>query len=98
MLISFADDTELNRIANTLENRNKIQSDLDGLKITQLNLTTDKCQVLRLGNKNQIHRCRLSLPGLITLEQTKSLKSSRLQTEYKPGLGDCKKKKKQVQF
>lgn len=77
MLISFADDTELNRIANTLENRNKIQSDLDGLKITQLNLTTDKFQVLCLGNKNQIHRYRLSLPGLITLEETKTLKSSR---------------------
>ena len=32
MLVKFADDTKLGGIANTLEDRNKIQNDLDRME------------------------------------------------------------------
>ena len=58
-LIKFADDTKLGGIANTLEDRNKLQSDLDRLELwaenNRMKFNKDKCQVLHVGKRNQMH-------------------------------------------
>uniref|UniRef100_A0A8D0LA43 Ankyrin repeat and death domain containing 1B n=1 Tax=Sphenodon punctatus TaxID=8508 RepID=A0A8D0LA43_SPHPU len=50
MLIKFADDTKLGGIANTLEDRNKIQNDLHKLEnwaeTNKIKFNRDKCKVL----------------------------------------------------
>ena len=56
MLVKFADDTKLSAIANTLEDRNKIQNDLDRLdnwaENNRMKFNRDaetKCTVTRWG-------------------------------------------------
>ena len=55
MLVKFADDTEVGRIANTLEDRNKIQKDLDRMEhwaeSNRMKFNRDKCKVLQLRKK-----------------------------------------------
>ena len=52
MLSKFADDIKLNGVANTLEDRNKIQNDLDRLEHwaenNRMKFSMDKCKVLHL--------------------------------------------------
>ena len=63
MLIKFADDTKLGGIANTLEDRNKLQCDLDRLERwaenNRMKFNRDKCQVLHLGKRNQMHSYKM---------------------------------------
>ena len=63
MLIKFADDTKLDGIANTLEDRNKLQSDIDRLehwaKNNRMKFNRDACKVLHLGKRNQMHSYKM---------------------------------------
>ena len=63
MLIKFADDTKLGGVANTPEDRIRIQDDLDRLenwaKMNKMNFNGEKCKVLHLGRKNQMHHYRM---------------------------------------
>ena len=56
MLIEFVDGTKLVRIANTLEDRNKIQNNLDRLEdwaeTNRMKSNRAKCKVLHLGKRN----------------------------------------------
>ena len=60
MLIKFADDTKLAGAANSPEDRIKIQNDLDILeswaKTNKMNFNREKCKVLQLSRKNELHR------------------------------------------
>ena len=62
MLITFAEDTKLGGVANAPEDRIKIQNDLDGLeswaKTNRMNFKREKCKVLHLGRKKELHRSR----------------------------------------
>ena len=55
ILIKSVDDTKLGGIANTLEDRNKIQEDLDKLEHwaenNRIKFNRDKCKVLHLREK-----------------------------------------------
>ena len=57
MLVKFADDIKLGGIANTLEDRNKIQNHPDRLdhsaENNRMKFNRDKCKVLHLGKRNQ---------------------------------------------
>ena len=59
IFIKFVHDTKLGGIANTLEDRNKIQKDLDRLERwagnNRMKLNRDKGRVLHLGGKIQMH-------------------------------------------
>ena len=58
VLIKFADDTKLG--ANTPEDRIRIQDDLDRLENwAKMNFNGEKCKVLHLGRKNQMHHYRM---------------------------------------
>ncbi|XP_073537645.1 uncharacterized protein [Phyllobates terribilis] len=56
-LIQFADDTKLGGIANTREERERIQKDLNKLEqwaaTNRMVFNREKCKVLHLGNKNE---------------------------------------------
>ena len=71
-LIKFADDTKLGGIANTLEDRNKLQSDLDRLENraenNRMKLNRDKCQVLHLGEKNKCTVTEWGITGSAILQ------------------------------
>ena len=63
MLIKFADDTKLGGVANSPEDRIKIQNYLDRLgswsKTNKMNCNREKCKVVHLGRKNEMHRYRM---------------------------------------
>ena len=63
MLIKFTDDTKLGGVANSPEDRIKIQNDLNRLeswaKTNKINFSRKKCKVLHLGRKNELHRYRM---------------------------------------
>lgn len=63
MLIKFADDTKLGGVANSSEDRIRIQTDLDRLeswaKANKMNFNKEKCKILHLGRKNERHKYRM---------------------------------------
>ena len=76
MLIRFADDTKLGGIANTLEDRNKLQSDLDRLERwaeNRMKFNRDKCQVLHLGKRNRMHSYKMGNTWLSNATNEKDL-------------------------
>uniref|UniRef100_A0A803TCZ3 Reverse transcriptase domain-containing protein n=1 Tax=Anolis carolinensis TaxID=28377 RepID=A0A803TCZ3_ANOCA len=62
-IIKFADDTKLGGIANTPEDRSRIQNDLDRLerwaKTNKMKFNRDKCKILHFGRKNGNQRYRM---------------------------------------
>uniref|UniRef100_A0A674JM42 Reverse transcriptase domain-containing protein n=1 Tax=Terrapene triunguis TaxID=2587831 RepID=A0A674JM42_9SAUR len=62
-LIKFADDTKLGGVASALEDRIKIQNDLDKLEkwseVNGMKFNKDKCKVLHLGRNNQLHTYKM---------------------------------------
>ncbi|CAM5124933.1 unnamed protein product [Natator depressus] len=58
-IIKFVDDTKLGRVASALEDRMKIQNDLDKLEkwseVNRMKFNKDKCKVCHLGRNNQLH-------------------------------------------
>ena len=60
LLIKFADDTKLGGVANTQEDRVKIQQELNTLEkwavVNRMQFNKDKCMVLHLGHKNVKHQ------------------------------------------
>ena len=64
MLIKSVDDTKLAGIANTLEDRNNIQNDLNRLEHWAENngmkFSRGKCKVLHLGKRNQTHSYKMA--------------------------------------
>ncbi|CAM4536017.1 unnamed protein product [Caretta caretta] len=58
-LIMFADNIKLGGVASALEDRIKIQNDLDKLEkwseVNRMKFNKDKCKVLHLGRNNQLH-------------------------------------------
>ena len=63
MLIKFADDTKLAGVANSPEDRIIIQNDRDRLqssaKTNKMNFNSEKCKVLQLSRKNELHIYRM---------------------------------------
>ena len=63
MLVKFANDTKLSGLANTLEDRNKIQNDLDRLEHwaenNRMKFRRDKCKVLHLRKRYQWHSYKM---------------------------------------
>ena len=63
ILIKFADDTKLGKVANTPEERTTIQRDLDRLEnwaiANKMNFNREKCKVLYLGSRNGMHKYRM---------------------------------------
>uniref|UniRef100_A0A803T6I5 Reverse transcriptase domain-containing protein n=1 Tax=Anolis carolinensis TaxID=28377 RepID=A0A803T6I5_ANOCA len=61
--IKFADDTKLGGIANTPEDRSRIQNDLDRLErwaeTNKMKFNRDKCKILHFGRKNGNQRYRM---------------------------------------
>uniref|UniRef100_A0A803T8E9 Reverse transcriptase domain-containing protein n=1 Tax=Anolis carolinensis TaxID=28377 RepID=A0A803T8E9_ANOCA len=62
-IIKFADDTKLGGIANTPEERSRIQNNLDRLErwaeTNKMKFNRDKCKILHLGRKNEMQRYRM---------------------------------------
>ncbi|CAM4578709.1 unnamed protein product [Lepidochelys olivacea] len=62
-LIKFADDTKLGVVASALEDRIKIQNDLDKLEkwseVNMMKFNKNKCKVLHLGGNNQLHTFKM---------------------------------------
>uniref|UniRef100_A0A803TZL7 Reverse transcriptase domain-containing protein n=1 Tax=Anolis carolinensis TaxID=28377 RepID=A0A803TZL7_ANOCA len=62
-IIKFADDTKLGGIANTPENRSRIQNDLDRLErwaeTNKMKFNRDKCKILHFSRKNGMQRYRM---------------------------------------
>ena len=80
MLIKCVDDTKLGRMANTLQDRNKIQKDLDSLEHwaenSRMKFNKDKSTVLLLGGKKQQHpnaHYKLGNAWLSNITSTKNL-------------------------
>ena len=63
MLVKLADNTKLGRIAKILEDRNKIQNDLDRFEHrtenNRMKFNRTKCKVLHLEEKNQMHSYKM---------------------------------------
>uniref|UniRef100_A0A803TGS1 Reverse transcriptase domain-containing protein n=1 Tax=Anolis carolinensis TaxID=28377 RepID=A0A803TGS1_ANOCA len=61
--IKFADDTKLGGIANTPEDRSRIQNNLDRLErwaeTNKMKFNRDKCKILHFGRKNGMQRYRM---------------------------------------
>ncbi|CAM4635006.1 unnamed protein product [Caretta caretta] len=77
ILSKFADDTKLGGKVDTLEGRDRVQSDLDKLedwaKRNLRRFNKDKCRVLHLGQKNSIHCYRLGTDWLSCSSAEKDL-------------------------
>ncbi|CAM5129309.1 unnamed protein product [Eretmochelys imbricata] len=62
-LIKFEDTTKLGGVASGLEERIKIQNDLDKLEkwteVNRMKFNKDKCKVLHLGRNNQLHTYKM---------------------------------------
>ncbi|CAM5157187.1 unnamed protein product [Eretmochelys imbricata] len=62
-LIKFADNTKLGWVASALEDRIKIQNDLDKLEkwseVNRMKFIKDKCEVLNLGRNNHLHTYKM---------------------------------------
>uniref|UniRef100_A0A803SX30 Reverse transcriptase domain-containing protein n=1 Tax=Anolis carolinensis TaxID=28377 RepID=A0A803SX30_ANOCA len=62
-IIKFADDTKLGGIANTPEDRSRIQNDLNRLErwaeTNKMKFNRDKCKILHFGRKNEMQRYRM---------------------------------------
>ncbi|CAM5146598.1 unnamed protein product [Natator depressus] len=62
-LIKFADDTKLGGVERALEDRIKIQNDLNKLEkwseVDRMKFNKDKCKVLHLGRNNQLHTYKM---------------------------------------
>lgn len=60
VLIKFANDCKLGGVANTPEDRVRIQNDLNSLeswaKTNNMEFNREKCKVLHLDRKNEMHR------------------------------------------
>ena len=71
-------------IANSLEDRSKLQSDLDRLESwaenNRMKFNWDKCQVLHLGKRNQMHSYRT---GDIWLSNTTNEKDLGIVVDHK---------------
>ncbi|CAM5094356.1 unnamed protein product [Natator depressus] len=63
ILIKFVDNTKLGGVASALEDRIKIQNDLDKLEkwseVNRMKFNKDKCKVLHLGRNNQLHTFKM---------------------------------------
>ncbi|KAF7245560.1 RNA-directed DNA polymerase from mobile element jockey [Varanus komodoensis] len=72
-IIRFADDIKLGGIANTHEDRMKIQGDLDKLEhwaqSNRMRYNKDKCQALHLGKRNQMHQYRMGIMWLNRIDK-----------------------------
>ena len=83
MLIKSADNTKLGRIANTLEDRNKIQNDLDrlehGSKNNRMKFNWEKW-TWHLGKRNQLHSYKM---GDTWLSKTMSKKDLGIVLDHK---------------
>ncbi|KAF7239045.1 RNA-directed DNA polymerase from mobile element jockey [Varanus komodoensis] len=81
-IIRFADDTKLGGIANTLEDRMKIQGDLHKLEhwaeTNRMKFDKDNCHVLHIGKRNQWHRYKMGNMWHNRSEQEKDLVDNRL--------------------
>ena len=79
MLAKFADDTKLGGIANNLEDRNKIQNDLDRMehwtKSNRMKFNRDKYKVLHLGKTN-CTITRWGIPGSAKVQERRILELS----------------------
>ncbi|CAM4409115.1 unnamed protein product [Caretta caretta] len=77
LLVKFSDDSYRGGVANTLEDRAKIQRDLDKLENwaidDKMKLIKDKCKVLHLWKKNQIHKDRMGDNWLVSSTAEKDL-------------------------
>ncbi|CAM5112215.1 unnamed protein product [Natator depressus] len=62
-VIKFADNTEMGGVASALEDRIKIQNDLDKLEkwseVNRMKFSKDKCKILHLGRNNQLHTYKM---------------------------------------
>uniref|UniRef100_A0A803TGU2 Reverse transcriptase domain-containing protein n=1 Tax=Anolis carolinensis TaxID=28377 RepID=A0A803TGU2_ANOCA len=63
MIIKFADDTKLEGIANTSEDRSRIQNNLNILErwteIKKMKFNRDKCKILHFCSRNEMQRYRM---------------------------------------
>uniref|UniRef100_A0A803SSX5 Reverse transcriptase domain-containing protein n=1 Tax=Anolis carolinensis TaxID=28377 RepID=A0A803SSX5_ANOCA len=63
MIIKFPDDTKLGGIANTPEDRSRIQNELNKLErwgeSNKMKFNRDKCKILHLGRKNEMQRYQM---------------------------------------
>uniref|UniRef100_A0A803TM50 Reverse transcriptase domain-containing protein n=1 Tax=Anolis carolinensis TaxID=28377 RepID=A0A803TM50_ANOCA len=79
-IIKFADDTKLGGIANTPEDRSRIQNDLDRLErwaeTNKMKFNRDKCKILHFGRKMEIKDTEWGTPGLTAVCAKKILESS----------------------
>ena len=75
MLVRFADDTKFGGIANTLQDRNNIQNDLDRIEhwaeSIRVKFKRDKCKLLHLGKNKSI--TRWGIPGSAKLRARRIL-------------------------
>ncbi|KAF7252760.1 RNA-directed DNA polymerase from mobile element jockey [Varanus komodoensis] len=88
-IIKFTDDTKLGGIANTLEDRMKIQGDFDKLEhwaeSNRMRFNKDKCQVLHLGKRNQRHRYKMGNMWLNRTEKEKDLRCKEIKENNRIG-------------
>ena len=77
MLVKSAVDTKLSRIANTLEDRNNIQNDLDRMEhwteSNRMKFSKDKCETLHLRKRNQLHSYKMGDTWLSKIMSEKDL-------------------------